>query len=105
MIGRLGYNPDTKDEVFLREFEKRFGKAAAPYVMEALAQSSRIIPRIISSAMPDFQEARGVPEWGSGSGMNGKATLEAYSKILPLDIQTFVSFGEAAEMRIKGEFV
>ena len=104
MIGRLGYNPDTKDEVFLREFVKRFGKGAAPYVMEALAQSSRIIPRIISSAMPDFQEARGVPEWGSGSGMNGKATLEAYSKILPLDIQTFVSFSEAAEMRIKGEF-
>ncbi|MBP6183209.1 hypothetical protein, partial [Flavobacterium sp.] len=104
MIGRLGYNPDTKDEVFLREFEKRFGKEAAPYMMEALAQSSRIIPRIISSAMPDFQEARGVPEWGSGSGMNGKATLEAYSKVLPLDIQTFVSFSEAADLLLKNQF-
>jgi len=104
MIGRLGYNPDTEDEVFLREFDKRFGKEAAPYVMEALAQSSRIIPRIISSAMPDFQEQRGVPEWGSGSGMNGKATLEAYSKILPLDIQTFVSFSEAADLLLKNQF-
>jgi len=104
MIGRLGYNPDTKDEVFLREFEKRFGKTAAPNIMEALAQSSRIVPRIISSAMPDFQEARGVPEWGSGSGMNGKATLEAYSKVLPLDIQTFVSFSEAADLLLKNQF-
>jgi hypothetical protein len=104
MIGRLGYNPETGDDVFAREFRKRFGDNAAPYILDALEQSSRIIPRIISSAMPDFQEQRGVPEWGSGSGMNGKATLEAYSKILPLDVQTFVSFSEAAEMRIKGEF-
>ena len=103
-IGRMGYNPETPHEVFLREFSIRFGNEAAPFIMEALTQSSRIIPRIVSSAMPDFQEQRGVPEWGSGSGMNGQATLEAYSKILPLDIQTFVSFSEAAEMRINGEF-
>ena len=103
MIGRLGYNPGTPNEVFLREFSKRFGNSAAPYIMEALEQSSRIIPRIISSAMPDFQEQRGVPEWGSGSGMNGKATLEAYSKKLPLDIQTFLSFGEAADLLIKNQ--
>ena len=104
MIGRLGYNPETPDGVFLREFNKRFGREAAPYIMEALALASRIIPRIISSAMPDFQEQRGVPEWGSGSGMNGNATLEAYSKVLPLDVQTFISFKEASELRINDSF-
>lgn len=101
MFGRLGYNPNTPEVVFLREFNRRFGEEAGPVIMDALTKASKIIPRIISSAMPDFQEQRGVPEWGSGSGLNGKGMLSAYAKIKPLDKQTFISFEEAAQYLIQ----
>ncbi|MBP6410704.1 MAG: hypothetical protein KA313_06360, partial [Pseudarcicella sp.] len=103
MIGRMGYNPQTQDEIFLRAFEKHYGKKVSKDMMQGLAHSSKIIPRIISSAMADFQEQRGVPEWGSGSGLNGKGTLAAYAKVLPLDIQTFASFQEEAEALLKNK--
>ena len=102
MFGRLGYNPNTPPELFEREFRRRFGDHAGPVVMRALGQASKVIPRIIGSAMPDFQEQRGVPEWGSGSGLGGKATLAAYAKVNPGDVQTFLSFEEAAGLLVNG---
>jgi hypothetical protein len=102
MFGRLGYNPATPDEVFAREFRARFGHQAGPLVQQALARASQIIPRLISSALTDFPEQRGVTEWGSGSGLNGKATLAAYAKVKPLDVQTFLSFEEAAALLASG---
>ena len=103
MFGRLGYNPNTSTEVFAREFRRRFGAAAGPVLMNALAEASKIVPRIIGTAMPDFQEQRGVPEWGSGSGLNGKAMLAAYAKISPGDVQTFLRFEEAAALLLSGD--
>ncbi|MEI7421492.1 MAG: hypothetical protein WCK18_05335 [Prolixibacteraceae bacterium] len=41
--GRLGYNPETDPEVWLRYVRRDFGKAAVP-VMDALASVSRVLP-------------------------------------------------------------
>lgn len=102
LYGRLGYNPKTPDKVFEREFIQRFGAESGPAIMEAMSIAGMILPRIIGSAMPDFQEARGVPEWGSGSGLGGMATLAAYAHVQPSDNQTFISFKEAATMLLNG---
>ena len=32
VFGRIGYNPETPEEVWQKQFEKRFGKEAAPYI-------------------------------------------------------------------------
>ncbi len=100
VFGRMGYNPNTASSVFLRYFNEHYGKDIAAEVMTTLQLSSKIIPRIISAAMPDFQEQRGIPEWGSGSGLNGKGFLKNYAKVRPLDVQTFISFKEAADLLI-----
>ncbi len=103
MFGRMGYNPTTSPEIFAREFRRRFGDTAGPALMTALAEARKIVPRIIGPAMPDFQQQRGVPEWGSGSGLNGKGMLAAYAKIAPGDVQTFLSFEEAAALLLRGD--
>ena len=52
VFGRLGYNPETSQEVWRHEFEKRFGKEAAPFVENALHGASLILPRIVASCYP-----------------------------------------------------
>ena len=102
LYGRLGYNPGSSENIFLREFISRFGTEAGPIVMQAMEVAGMILPRITGSAMPDFQEARGVPEWGSGSGLRGKALLKEYADVKPSDIQTFIGFKEASQMMVDG---
>ncbi len=99
VFGRLGYNPETPSEVWEKEFEKRFGKDAAPYVMKGLHLASRILPRIVAYSYPYnlFPTTRG---WVEKQRMED---LPKYAEALPSDIQQFLSIEEAAANLLEGK--
>jgi len=98
VFGRVGYNPNTPPEVWQREFEKRFGKDAAPLVEKALHQASRVLPRIVASCYPygAFPMTRG---WAEKQRLGD---LPAYAKAEGSDIQQFANFDEEAQLLLQG---
>jgi len=54
LFGRLTYNPDTADEIWLRDIRRRFGAEAAPFMAEAYRKASRVIPTIQGQATADY---------------------------------------------------
>jgi len=93
VFGRLGYNPDTPAEVWQREFERRFGKDAAPHLERGLHRASRVLPRIVAACYPYncFPMTRG---WAEKQRLGD---LPAYAKAEGSDIQQFASFDEEAQ--------
>ncbi len=51
--GRIGYDPQTDDAVWLRELGRRFGAGAAPHLLEAYRAGSRVIGYLVSHHMDD----------------------------------------------------
>jgi len=98
VFGRLGYNPDTPAEVWQREFERRFGKEAAPCVETALHLASRVLPRIVASCYPyrAFPMTRG---WAEKQRLGD---LPGYAKAEGSDIQQFANFDEEAQLLLEG---
>ena len=98
VFGRLGYNPGTPPEVWQREFEKRFGQDAAPFVEKGLHRASWVLPRIVASCYPygSFPMTRG---WAEKQRLGD---LPAYAKAEGSDIQQFASFDEEARMLLEG---
>ena len=92
VFGRLGYNPDTPPEVWRREFERRFGRAAAPHLEQGLHQASWVLPRIVASCYPygAFPMTRG---WAEKQRLGD---LPAYARAEGSDVQQFASFDEEA---------
>lgn len=54
LFGRLTYNPEASDEIWLRDLRRRFGDLAAPDMAEAYRNASRILPLIIGQATADY---------------------------------------------------
>ena len=98
VFGRVGYNPNTPPEVWQREFEKRFGPEAAPFVEKGLHLASWVLPRIVASCYPysAFPMTRG---WAEKQRLGD---LPAYAKAEGSDIQQFASFDEEAQMANRG---
>ncbi|MHB8862584.1 MAG: hypothetical protein ACYC6N_09280 [Pirellulaceae bacterium] len=98
VFGRLGYNPDTPPETWQREFEKRFGKEAAPCIEAGLHRASQVLPRIIASCYPyaAFPMTRG---WAEKQRLGD---LPAYARAEGSDIQQFANCDEEARMLIEG---
>ncbi|MEK7674541.1 MAG: hypothetical protein AAB676_01735 [Verrucomicrobiota bacterium] len=98
VFGRLGYNPGTAPEVWQREFERRFGKEAAPFVEQGLHRASGVLPRIVASCYPygAFPMTRG---WAEKQRLGD---LPAYARAEGSDIQQFSNFDEEAQMLIEG---
>ena len=99
VFGRLGYNPDTPPEVWQREFQRRFGAEAAPFVERAIHRASKILPRIVAYTYPYnmFPTTRG---WVEKQRMKD---LPEYAKALPSDTQQFLSIDEAAKCQLEGK--
>lgn len=99
VFGRIAYNPNTPSEVWDREFQRRFGPEAAPYLEQALHRASWILPRINASAFPykNFPTTRGWAEkqsWGD---------LPKYAKTVEgSDIAQFQGIDEAAANILNG---
>jgi hypothetical protein len=98
VFGRLGYNTNASPEVWQREFERRFGKDAAPFVAKALHQASWVLPRIVASCYPygAFPMTRG---WAEKQRLGD---LPGYAKAEGSDLQQFASFDEEAQLLIEG---
>jgi hypothetical protein len=97
-FGRLGYNPETPPEVWQREFERRFDKAAAPYLEKGLHQASWILPRIVASSYP----YHGFPMTAGWAEKQHLGDLPTFAKAEGSDVAQFENFDEEAERLIDG---
>ena len=99
VFGRLGYNPATQPEVWRREFERRFGKDAAPFVERGLHRASQILPRIVATCFPykRFPMTRGWVE------KQRRENLPEYARAEGSDTQQFMSIDEAARLHLEGK--
>lgn len=99
LFGRLGYNPETPPEVWMREFVRRFGPETAPFVAEGLHAASKVLPMIVAYTYPYhlFPTTRG---WVEKERMDD---LPTYAAALSSDTEQFLSIAEAARNRIAGE--
>lgn len=97
-FGRVGYNPNTSAEVWQREFERRFGQDAAPFIEQGLHRASWVLPRIVASCYPygAFPMTRG---WAEKQRLGD---LSAYARAEGSDIQQFANFDEEAQLLIDG---
>jgi len=97
VFGRMGYNTNTRPEVWQREFQVRFGTKAAPFVEQGLHRASRVLPRIVASCYPynAFPMTRG---WAEKQRLGD---LPAYAKAEGSDIQQFASFDEEAQLLLE----
>ncbi len=98
VFGRLGYNPQASAEIWHRDFQRRFGKDAAPFLEKALHRASRVLPRIVASCYPygAFPMTRG---WAEKQRLGD---LPAYAKGEGSDVQQFANFDEEAQLLIEG---
>jgi hypothetical protein len=99
VYGRMGYNLRQSPDIWQKEFERRFGKAA-PYLEQARHQSGWILPRIIASCYhySGFPTTRG---WAEKQALG---TLPQYASAEGSDIQIFANFDEEAQLLIgRGE--
>ncbi len=98
VFGRIGYNPKTAPEIWQKEFEKRFGSQAAPYIEEAIHKASWVLPRIIASSYPysGFPTTRG---WAEKQRLGN---LDQFAASSGSDIQQFANFDEEAQILIEG---
>ena len=82
VFGRAGYDPETSDDVWRREFTARFGSAADD-VQEAFRQAGQVIPLLTATKLFSASEWRFWPEMSTGG------LLEAYMHIQPSDYGQF----------------
>ena len=95
--GRASYNPATPDEVWQKEFERRFG-TAGPDLMNALHLASRVLPRIVAAAYRYrlFPTTRGWAE------MMPQGDLPQFASLEGTDIEQFMNPKDEARSLIDG---
>ena len=96
--GRVSYNPRTSEEVWGREFDRRFGSQAGPSVMKALHLASNVLPRIVAASYRYqlFPTTRGWAE------MMRIDDLPQYADAEGSDVQQFLSMREQAKSMMEG---
>ncbi len=98
--GRLAYDPDTPDTVFLDRFRERFGEETGEEAWKLLVTSSRIIPAVYQAHAPSADHRGMAPEFENGN--NGKNVL-SFARTRPLDRHAVLSPWDYAARRIAGE--
>jgi len=97
VFGRLGYDPNTPAEVWDREFQRRFGGAAAPHVEKALHIASSILPRIVASDYP----YGAFPMTAGWAEKQHFGDLPSFAKNQGSDIEQFENFDDEAKRLIE----
>src|SRR5262249_2327971 len=70
VFGRVGYNPEVPAEVWQREFERRFGRGAAPYGGEDRDRSGCVLRAVGAWGQRHGLPVRGLPDT---PGLGGEA--------------------------------
>ena len=93
LFGRLTYNPKAEAPVWSYEFNRRFGPAAGPHVLEALHRASQVLPRIVATSYlyRNFPTTRGWAE------MNRQGSLPQYADEDGSDIEQFMNVRDEAK--------
>ena len=90
--GRLSYNPETSDGVWMADMTTRFG-AAAKDVMNAYESASQVVPEIVAVHLAD-------PNMYIWPEINPGGLVDSYRGILPSDWQYVASIPEAVHDRL-----
>ncbi|MFC1739330.1 hypothetical protein ACFL1G_09820, partial [Planctomycetota bacterium] len=99
LFGRLGYNPETTPQIWQREFEKRFGKEAAPLVEQAIHRAGKILPRIVAYCFPYEDRFHTTGGWVE---KQRREDLPEYANAITSDTQQFLRIDDAAGFNIAG---
>jgi hypothetical protein len=93
-FGLIGYDPRTPEDVWNREFEKRFGKTAGAILKQALDEASLVMPRIVASCYPYsfFPTTSAWPE------KQRLGDLPLYARAEGSDLQQYAGFDEEAQV-------
>ncbi len=90
LFGRLTYNPNTSDELWLREIRQRFGREAAPEIASAYRSASQVLSLIMATAISNYNMYIW-PEKDMGGLIN------YYLHLLPYDKRRISSFLESVD--------
>ncbi len=117
MWGRLSYNPDEDERVYMYGMEKRFGKKAAPDVLKVVETSSEVIPLIYQTHCTGVDHRAAAPEFETGNGLdkdfkpddlNYDKGIDSFITVEPLDIGSFMTIKEYVNNvlagRVSGKF-
>ncbi|MBN1352912.1 hypothetical protein JXJ21_26215 [candidate division KSB1 bacterium] len=95
--GRLSYDLDTSDEVFIHQFKQRFGAEAGAQVFQLLSTASRIVPLIYRHHCLGPDHRNMAPEFESGNNSRHNvdppqiSNIEQYITAGVLDRQNYLS--------------
>ena len=82
--GRTAYDPDVPDEVFVNEFIRHFGPQAGPLVLQALEESSKIVPFIYAYHNVGLDHQDFAPEFETGDHAPGaRSRLWQGTRLVP----------------------
>jgi hypothetical protein len=84
--GRLSYDPQTADSLWLGELQRRYGSAAED-VLEAYRQSSRVLHEIVAAHLAD-------PNMYIWPEINPGGLIDSYKEVLPSDWRYIASIPE-----------
>lgn len=81
--GKLGYNPDEEETVFVQAFQRRFGAQAGGILYQAAQKASSVLPALRKLLPPSYSAAQSMPlamapppsiaQWLEHSGANSFA--------------------------------
>jgi len=95
LFGRLTYNPDEGDTVWMQELGRRFGKAASEPVASAYRSASRVVSLVSAAAIGNYNMGAW-PEKDMGGLIN------YYLNLRPYDIARFQGFQEYIDNVLAG---
>lgn len=92
--GRLSYDPAAADSIWIAELRQRFG-SAAPHVLDAYRESSRVINEIVAAHLAD-------PNMYIWPEINPGGLIDAYKEVLPSDWRYIASPEETVRNLLSG---
>lgn len=82
--GRVAYDPEVSDRVWVSEFSRRFGTQVGPLVYRALVESSKIVPFIYAYHNQGLDCQDMAPEFETGDHANGvRYTIWQGKRVVP----------------------
>ena len=92
--GRLTYDPQSTDDVWMDEMRRRFG-SAAPHVADAYRESSRVLHEIVAAHLAD-------PNMYVWPEINPGGLINAYKDVPPSDWRYVASIPETVNTMLTG---